>query len=233
MRKGQDVTLIKVSLKGIRIPKDYPRKILKRDFGLKNSIRQHGLINPIVIDAKNNLISGQRRLLEMKKGRYKTAYVIRHNKVRDPKKRFLLSVVESLHQKDMNPIDKAKAFKILMNHFDCSQRTLAKLLNISKTTIGYHISLLSLPKDVVKEIENNIIKPYSNDLEYIANKKITTLEQFKKETTTRKYSSIMSRIRLLKMAIDNSNFEQDDFKTIKKRIDELSSLLEVKIKGSE
>ena len=68
MMKVSKMKLIKMKIKDVIIPKDYPRKETKYgDRFLSLSIVQQGQIDPVVVDAKNNLIAGKRRLQEMKK----------------------------------------------------------------------------------------------------------------------------------------------------------------------
>ena len=81
---------------------------------LANSIRKNGLLNPITVvrnqDSTYSLIAGQRRFLATQKLGWEKIHAIIRD-ITDDTDATIVSLVENVHRADMNPIDKARAYK--------------------------------------------------------------------------------------------------------------------------
>lgn len=120
---------------------------------LAENIREKGLLHPIIVrkspSGRYELIAGQRRYLACKKlGMRKIRANIRDV---DDIEAVEISLAEGLHQAKVNPIDKAKAFKILIDHYkDPSE--VGKKIGASATTVKKYLSLLDLPEEIQAKV---------------------------------------------------------------------------------
>ncbi|HRY63562.1 MAG TPA: ParB/RepB/Spo0J family partition protein, partial [Patescibacteria group bacterium] len=117
---------------------------------LKNSIREHGIIQPLVVTqtmgGKYELVAGERRLRASRELNLKTVPVI----VRTAKdlEKLELSLIENIQREDLNPIEKAEAYKQLIDNFSLTQEEAAKRLGIARSTLNNNLRLLNLPVDI-------------------------------------------------------------------------------------
>jgi len=59
-----------------------------------------------------------------------------------------LAIIENLHRKDLNPLEKAASFQWYLEQYDCTQEELATRLSLDRSTIANLIRLLELPEAV-------------------------------------------------------------------------------------
>src|SRR3990170_5779454 len=123
---------------------------------LAHSIKQRGVIQPIVVRQKDDnyeLVTGERRWRAAKlAGLEKIPAVL----VERLSKEALMemSLIENLQREDLNPIDKANGFKVLMEECNFTQDEIADKLALDRSSVGNTLRLLSLPekiKDMVKD----------------------------------------------------------------------------------
>ncbi|ENB3982675.1 ParB/RepB/Spo0J family partition protein [Campylobacter jejuni] len=112
---------------------------------LANSIKEFGLIQPIIVFKKNNkfiLIAGERRLRALKALGKKEilAFIadIDENKLRE------LALIENIQRENLNPIELANSYKDLMQVHKITQENLAELIHKSRTQITNTLRLLNL-----------------------------------------------------------------------------------------
>ncbi|HHD0214658.1 TPA: ParB/RepB/Spo0J family partition protein [Campylobacter jejuni] len=112
---------------------------------LANSIKEFGLIQPIIVFKKNNkfiLIAGERRLRAVKALGKKEilAFIadINENKLRE------LALIENIQRENLNPIELANSYKDLMQVHKITQENLAELIHKSRTQITNTLRLLNL-----------------------------------------------------------------------------------------
>ncbi len=121
---------------------------------LKNSISQHGILQPLVatqtMGGKYELVAGERRLRAARELNLKKVPVIVRT-VKDLEK-LELSLIENIQREDLNPIERARAYKSLINNFHLTQEEAAKRLSIARATLNNTLRLLQLPSDVQKSI---------------------------------------------------------------------------------
>jgi len=120
---------------------------------LINSIREHGILQPLVVvkaDRGYQLIAGERRFRSAQIVGLKTVPAI----VRDAstQEQLELAIVENVQRKDLNPIERAAAYRKLIDEFGLTQEQVAKRVGKSRVTVANTLRLLDLPKEVVDAI---------------------------------------------------------------------------------
>ncbi|MDR1684620.1 MAG: ParB/RepB/Spo0J family partition protein [Elusimicrobiota bacterium] len=150
----------KISLDKI-IPNRYqPRKVFKEESlqELAQSIKQHGLTQPVVVvyDGgldKYELVVGERRFRATELAGFTEIDAIVHNKL-DDKQMCALALIENIQREDLNPIETALGYKSLMQKFMVSQTELGEYCGKSKAAISNSLRLLSLEEHIQKSIES-------------------------------------------------------------------------------
>lgn len=133
--------------------KGQPRQFFAKDKidELAASIREHGLLEPIVVrrvPGKDTfeIIAGERRWRASQKAGLREVLVV----VKDvsPKNAFELALIENVQREDLNPVELAEALDRLVKEHAYTQDTLAERLGKDRTTIANSLRLLKLPASV-------------------------------------------------------------------------------------
>jgi ParB family chromosome partitioning protein len=111
---------------------------------LAASIREHGVIQPLIVSpAKNGiyiLIAGERRLQASRKAGLKTVpVVIRHA---TDQQLLELALIENVQRADLNPIEEAEAYQDLAKEFKMSHETIAERVGKSRVAVTNTMRLL-------------------------------------------------------------------------------------------
>ncbi len=118
---------------------------------LVNSIREQGILEPIVVaetPAGYQIIAGERRWRAAKiLGLHKVPVVVKRT---TPQQMLEMSIVENVQREDLNPIERAQAYKRLIDEFGLSVTEVAKRVGKSLPYISNTIRLLTLP-DAIKD----------------------------------------------------------------------------------
>ncbi|TMF67546.1 MAG: ParB/RepB/Spo0J family partition protein [Chloroflexi bacterium] len=113
---------------------------------LAASIRQHGVLQPIVVSREGDayeLVAGHRRVLAARlAGRTTIPAVVRD----DVEDRLELALVENLQRTDLNAIEAARAYKLLMETYDLTQEQVAERLGKSRSAVANTLRTLSAPQ---------------------------------------------------------------------------------------
>jgi len=122
---------------------------------LANSIKQNGLIQPIIIRKKKDtenfeLIAGERRLRACKIANLNKIHAILSNL--DDRKAFESGLIENLHRDDLTAIEEAEGYNRLMNEFNYTQEKLSSIISKSRSHVANLLRLISLPKKVKQYI---------------------------------------------------------------------------------
>ena len=125
---------------------------------LTNSIKERGMIQPIIVRKSNNenskfeIIAGERRWLAAQRaGIHNVPVVITEA---DDLKSLEFAIVENVQRHDLNPLEEAQGYKRLIDEFSYDQEKVSKFIGKSRSHITNSLRLLSLPDDVIKLIEN-------------------------------------------------------------------------------
>jgi ParB family chromosome partitioning protein len=132
-----------------------PRQRLDREAleELAASIREHGLIQPLIVsqmaDAEGQryqLIAGERRLEAAKlAGLIKVPVIIREA---TPQEMLELALVENIQRADLNPLEQATAYRHLMDDFGLTQEQVAERVGKSRVAVANSVRLLRLPDEI-------------------------------------------------------------------------------------
>ncbi len=118
---------------------------------LMESIREHGVLEPLVVaktPAGYQIIAGERRWRASKLlGLVKVPVVIKET---TPQGMLEMSIVENVQREDLNPIERALAYKRLIDEFGLGTNEVAKRVGKSAPTVSNTMRLLSLP-DAIKD----------------------------------------------------------------------------------
>jgi ParB family chromosome partitioning protein len=113
---------------------------------LAASIARHGLLQPIVVSRTADgyeLIAGHRRVLASRAaGKTSVPAVIRE----DVSDRLELALVENLQRSDLNAIETARAYKLLMETYDLTQEQLAERVGKSRPHVANTLRALTAPQ---------------------------------------------------------------------------------------
>ena|SRR5581483_9896295 len=118
---------------------------------LVESIREQGILEPIVVaktPAGFQIIAGERRWRAAKiLGLTTVPVVVRET---TPQGMLEMSIVENVQREDLNPIERAQAYKRLIDEFGLGTNEVAKRVGKSAPTVSNTIRLLTLP-DAIKD----------------------------------------------------------------------------------
>lgn len=130
-----------------------PRGVITPDSltDLVESIREQGILEPIVVartPAGYQIIAGERRWRAAKVLGLSVVPVV----VKDttPQGMLEMSIVENVQREDLNPIERALAYRRLIDEFGLGTTEVAKRVGKSVPTVSNTIRLLSLP-DAIKD----------------------------------------------------------------------------------
>jgi ParB family chromosome partitioning protein len=123
---------------------------------LANSIREHGVIQPIIVEADGNgsyiIVAGERRSRAAKiAGLTEIPALIRNY---SDEKRMEVALIENVQRADLNPVEEAQAYKNLMDFTGLSQDEVATKVGKNRSTVANALRLLKLPikmQDFLKE----------------------------------------------------------------------------------
>ncbi len=138
--------------------KEFDEAALK---SLAESIRQYGILQPLTVTKKEietpgegirveyELIAGERRLRASKlAGVAQVPCVIRTSEQSDQEK-LELAIIENLQREDLNPVDRAQAFKQLAEAFGLKHIDIGKKIGRSREYVSNTLRILNLPKEML------------------------------------------------------------------------------------
>lgn len=148
-KNAEDMPLADIYANPNQPRKNFDEQALRE---LADSIKKHGVIMPIVVNADKNgkymIIAGERRYRASKLAGLKTIpVVIRNYTDREIKE---ISLIENLQREDLNPIEAASAMKQLMVEYKLTQDELAERIGKSRPAIANTLRLLSLTPEVMQ-----------------------------------------------------------------------------------
>lgn len=118
---------------------------------LAHSIREHGVIEPLVVRRVGNedrfeIIAGERRWRAAQRAGLREVLVV--VKTFDDKKAYEAAIIENVQREDLNPIELAQGLRVLCEDHGHTQESLALALGKDRTTISNALRLLKLPARV-------------------------------------------------------------------------------------
>jgi ParB family chromosome partitioning protein len=122
---------------------------------LAASIREHGIVEPILVrrdGGKYRILAGERRWRAAQRaGLKEVPAVVREASDREA---FELALVENLQREDLNAIEEAEAFEVLIDSYKLTQDAVAERVGKDRSTVANALRLLKLPaevRDLVKD----------------------------------------------------------------------------------
>ena len=178
-----ETNINKLPISSLISNKFQPRKIFDKDNlqDLANSIKERGIIQPIVVrksankDSKYEIIAGERRWLAAQKaGLHEVPVVI--TDVNDLKS-LELAIIENVQRHDLNPIEEARGYQRLIQEFSYDQEKVSQFIGKSRSHIANFLRLLNLPEEILKLVEDNKLSVGHakilvglNNIEYVVKK---------------------------------------------------------------
>lgn len=159
LKEGQEV-VENIDIKLIRPNSANPRKQFDQEAleELAESIKLYGIIQPIVLVKKDDgyeIVAGERRYRAAKLAKLKEVPAI--VKDLDDKSKDMISMVENIQRKDLNPYEEALAYDNIMKEYKLTQVELSQVVGKSRTYIANTVRLLSLDDMTIRELEKGTI----------------------------------------------------------------------------
>ena len=155
VQEGEEIVK-KIKIIEIEPNRNQPRKIFDNETleDLAESIKKYGVIQPIIVNKKDDfyeIVAGERRWRAAKKaGLTEMPCIIRDN---DERKNKEIALIENIQREDLNPIDKARGFKQLMEEYGMTQQQLSDTIGVSRSGIANTVRILNLDPRVIKLAE--------------------------------------------------------------------------------
>lgn len=117
---------------------------------LASSIKEYGVIQPIIVTKKDDfyqIVAGERRWRASKKaGLTEIPAIVREYTEQKNKE---IALIENIQREDLNPIEKAKALKEIIEKYGMKQQELADKLGVSRSGIANTMRILNLDSRVI------------------------------------------------------------------------------------
>jgi ParB family transcriptional regulator, chromosome partitioning protein len=161
----KEINTSKLSISDIIKNKYQPRRIFDQENldELTNSIKQRGIIQPIIVrqsnqdESKYEIIAGERRWLAAQKAGFHDVPVVVTEA--DDLKSLELAIVENVQRHDLNAVEEAQGYQRLIDDFSYDQEKVAKFIGKSRSYIANCLRLLTLSENILKLIENKKLTP--------------------------------------------------------------------------
>ena len=149
--------LIKLPINKIITNPNQPRKYFddEKMEELKESIKNNGLIQPIVVrkleSGKYEIIAGERRFRACRELGLESIEVLKINAGNS--KSYEFSVLENIQRENLNPVEEAESYIMLMEVYGYTQEKLAEKLGKTRSSISNKTRILKLPEKVKEMVK--------------------------------------------------------------------------------
>lgn len=159
---GVDINAVThLPINSISPSKYQPRKTFDESLlnELAESIKSHGIIQPIVIRKTKNedyeIIAGERRFRAAKIAGLNEVPVIMRN-ISDSQLS-AESLIENIQRENLNPVEESEAYKNLLDNFNMKQEDLATALGKNRSHIANMLRICDMPESVKNHIKDSKI----------------------------------------------------------------------------
>jgi ParB family chromosome partitioning protein len=144
-----------VPIESLKPNPDQPRKIFTPEIleELAASIRDKGVLQPILVrsqpgeDGMWQIIAGERRWRASQMARLAQVPVVVREM--DDVEVFEVAIIENVQRADLNPLEEADAYRMLMERFGRTQDAVAGIVGKSRSHVANTLRLLQLPEEVL------------------------------------------------------------------------------------
>jgi len=151
---------------------DQPRKAIDDATlaGLADSIRQHGVLNPITVAPLAGvdgfrIVTGERRWrASQKAGLTEMPCIVRDEPTGDEADKATEQLIENLQREELSPFDKANAIKTLKTKLGATNKEVSQRLGVGERSVGYLLDLLDLPESIGEQIVSSPNRPADGNL---------------------------------------------------------------------
>ena len=135
---------------------------------LASSIREHGVLQPILVtkreietptglDVRYQLIAGERRWRAAGLDRITQIPAVIRRGVPDDRIRLELALIENVQREDLNALERARAFKQLLEEFHLVHKEIAARIGKSREMVSNTLRLLTLPPEIQESLQTGRI----------------------------------------------------------------------------
>ncbi|MCW9054679.1 MAG: ParB/RepB/Spo0J family partition protein [Candidatus Pacebacteria bacterium] len=177
---------------------------------LADSIRQYGVLQPLVVTryeiekedgglaTEYELIAGERRLRASRLAGLAQVPVLIRAQEDSSKAKLELAIIENLQREDLNPVDRARAFRRLADEFKLKHTEIGKKVGKSREYVSNTLRLLTMPEEMqVALAEGKITEGHTRPILMLSDKEDEQHTLFKeilyKKLTVREAESIARR----------------------------------------
>lgn len=150
--------LQKVPLYKVKPNVNQPRKEFRQELleDLANSIREKGIIQPIVVEKLENgdfsIIAGERRYRAATLAGLTEVPIVIHQPTSE-EDRLELALIENIQRSDLTPMEEARAYKQLMDNYSLTQDEVSKKVGKQRSTVANALRLLKLPTEMQESVD--------------------------------------------------------------------------------
>lgn len=180
--------IIEVSLDDLRPNPYQPRKVFDENAlnELAESIKEHGVFQPVILKKSikgYEIIAGERRVRASKlAGKTTIPAIVRSF---TDEQMMEIALLENLQRENLNAMEEAKAYELMINNLNLTQDELAKKVGKSRSHITNMLGLLKLPNDVQNlVISNDISMGHARVLSKLSNEE--EIKKFANEIVEKK-----------------------------------------------
>ena len=172
---------------------------------LKDSIKNSGLLQPITVrkisNGKYEIVAGERRYRACRELGMESVPVIEMN-VGDARG-YELSVLENIQRENLNPIEEAESYLMLMEVYGYTQEKLSEKLGKTRSSVSNKMRILKLPASVKEMVKKGEIS-YGHARTLLSLSDEKKIEEAAKEIINKGYS-VRETERRVKVLINKGN----------------------------
>lgn len=215
-----------------------PRQVVNNEklSELAGSIKEHGIVQPVVVrpldDGKYELIAGERRWRACQSlGMNKIPAVIRNY---GDLEAAAVALIENVQRENLNPLEEARAYKILMEDFGLTQEDVSRRVGKSRPFVGNMVRLLSLPGEIQQMVlENQLSAGHARAILGISekNRQISAAKRIiKTQMNVRQAESLVKSIASVRTRVRKARSRVREYRLLEK---DLSASLAASVKVGE
>jgi len=150
--KIQEIALTELRPNPYQPRKNFQKEAIQE---LAASIKEHGILQPLIVRKSikgYEIVAGERRYRAAKEACLEKVPAV----VRELNEQQMMefALLENLQREDLNPMEEALAYQMLMDELNVTQEQLARRLGKSRPYIANYVRLLTLPSFVQEMIAN-------------------------------------------------------------------------------